>query len=411
MDADVLILGCGIAGLRCGLAFLHKRPTLKVVILEKYNYIGGRIVTFHKDDLQWENGAGRISSSHKKVLSLMKKYSLTKIPLASTMMMERNGVLTPNIFNDVIRSVLPQIKELSSEVLGKHTLREILTKILGAERTEQLCLEFPYRAEIDTLRADLAIQSFQREMGTYEDYFVIKEGYQALPKAMAEEFKSLGGTIMFGQEVVEIQNCGNILVRTKTEAGEVLWESPIVISTLHLDAMKQIPILKTIPTLQHLTMEPLVRIYAVFPVVNGKTWFTGLPKMASSCLIRFFIPMNPSYGTAMISYTDGSDARKILDLLKTKGEKGLQRILIKELKHMFPDRTIPKPVFFKVHAWTSGCTYWLPGSYNPQEESKKMLQPLDTMSGFHCCGESFCLRQAWVEGALEHADELLSRIL
>jgi hypothetical protein len=122
--------------------------------------------------------------------------------------------------------ILPQIKELGSEVLGKHTLREILTKILGSERTEQLCLEFPYRAEIDTLRADLAIQSFQGEMGTYDDYFVIKEGYQALPKAMADEFNSLGGTILFGQEVIEVQSCGNVLVKTLTDAGEVLWEAP-----------------------------------------------------------------------------------------------------------------------------------------------------------------------------------------
>jgi protoporphyrinogen oxidase len=42
MNADILILGCGIAGLRCGLAFLHKRPSSNVVILEKYNYIGGK---------------------------------------------------------------------------------------------------------------------------------------------------------------------------------------------------------------------------------------------------------------------------------------------------------------------------------------------------------------------------------
>jgi hypothetical protein len=30
-------------------------------------------VTFHKDNLQWENGAGRISTAHKKALSLYEK--------------------------------------------------------------------------------------------------------------------------------------------------------------------------------------------------------------------------------------------------------------------------------------------------------------------------------------------------
>jgi hypothetical protein len=32
---------------------------------------------------------------------------------------------------------------------------------------------------------------------------------------------------------------------------------------------------------------------------------------------------------------------------------------------------------------------WLPGSYNPQEESKKMFYPLNSIPGFHCCGESY----------------------
>lgn len=417
MNADILILGCGIAGLRCGLAFLHKRPSSQVVILEKYNYIGGRITTFHKDidqgckHLQWENGAGRISYSHKKVIQLINKYSLTKIPLDNTIMMERDGVLTRNIFNDVIRSLLPELKKLGPEMLAQHTLRELITKILGKEKAEELCIEFPYRAELDTLRADLALESFQGEMGTYDDYFVLKEGYQALPKAMAEEFRSLGGTIMTGQEVVDIQSCGNLLVKTKTEAGEVLWEAPTVISTLHLDAMKEIPALKNIPILKHVKMEPLVRIYAVFPTEDGKSWFSGIPKLASSSMVRFFIPMNPACGTAMISYTDGKDARKVLSILNKKGEKYLEKTLLQELKAMFPTLSIPKPYFFKVHAWTSGCTYWLPGSYDPKEESKKMFNPLENYPGLHCCGESFCLRQAWVEGALEHADQLLARIL
>ncbi len=74
---------------------------------------------------------------------------------------------------------------------------------------------------------------------------------------------------------------------------------------------------------------------------------------------------------------------------------------------MFPDKDIPEPLFFKTHPWSEGCTYWLPGTYNAEELSNEALQPLPSMPGVHCCGESFSLRQAWMEGALEHADCLL----
>ena len=77
MEADIIIVGAGIAGLRCGIELLHKRSKASVVILEKYKYLGGRVVTYHKkiedmdgkcSDVQWENGAGRISKSHTGVM-------------------------------------------------------------------------------------------------------------------------------------------------------------------------------------------------------------------------------------------------------------------------------------------------------------------------------------------------------
>jgi protoporphyrinogen oxidase len=115
MDADIVIVGAGIAGLRCGIELLKKRPSQKIIILEKYNYTGGRVVTFRKkiedihgncSSVQWENGAGRISHSHEKVLELIKRYKLTTIPLDDTMMYEEGGVITKNIFTDTIQLFL-----------------------------------------------------------------------------------------------------------------------------------------------------------------------------------------------------------------------------------------------------------------------------------------------------------------
>ena len=225
---------------------------------------------------------------------------------------------------------------------------------------------------------------------------------------MKEEFESLGGTLFQNQTVTEIESMGAILlVKSKTDAGDVLWETPSVICALHRDALAELPVFQTWSTLQKLKMEPLVRTYAVFPTEKGKSWFSDLPKVTSAGPVRFFIPMNAACGTVMLSYTDGKDARKILQLLEKRGEEKTGEFLVDQVRLMFPDKEIPDPLFFKSHPWTSGCTYWLPGNYDPYEESKEALKPFSDKN-IYCCGESFSTRQAWMEGALEHADLLLN---
>ncbi len=416
MNADILILGAGIAGLYCGIQLLHKRPSLKVVILEKYNYTGGRVVTYKKkiEDLkgncstvQWENGAGRIHKTHTKVLNLIKKYKLHTIPIGDTMLYEDGGVVCENIFTDTMHLLSSAISQLPEDYLATHTLRDVLETLLGKEKANALLLQFPYRAEVDTLRADMGLESFQDEMGTYSGYVVVQEGLSALISGMRKEFESLGGTIFLGQTVQDIESSGPmLLVKTKTDAGDVLWETSKVICALHRDAYKEIPFFTSWKTLDLVKMEPLVRTYAVFPTENGTSWFADLPKVASAGPVRFFIPMNPACGTVMLSYTDGSDARNILKLLEKQGEEKTGEFLLDQVRLMFPEKTIPDFLFFKSHPWTSGCTYWLPGHYDPYEESKKALKPFPSVNVF-CCGESFSTRQAWMEGALEHTDLLL----
>ena len=64
----------------------------------------------------------------------------------------------------------------------------------------------------------------------------------------------------------------------------------------------------------------------------------------------------------------------------------------------------------KSHPWESGATYWVPGLYDPYKVSKESLRPFNDLPNLFICGESFSMKQAWIEGALENSRALL-RIL
>jgi hypothetical protein len=141
-------------------------------------------------------------------------------------------------------------------------------------------------------------------------------------------------------------------------------------------------------------MEPLLRIYANYPT----NWFKGLGRIVTDTHIRYFLPM--ANNLAMVSYTDSYDTDYYHSI---QDETVLGDIIQKDLKELFPEISIPNYTFFKTHYWKNGATYWLPNIYDVKKESSNSIKP------FHCdlyiVGESFSLKQAWIEGALEQCEK------
>jgi hypothetical protein len=106
----------------------------------------------------------------------------------------------------------------------------------------------------------------------------------------------------------------------------------------------------------------------------------------------------------MVSYTDSRDTQNFHSIKKKYGEESLGKHIQNLLKELFAPLHIPEYTFFKSHHWKYGATYWLPGDYDPVEESKASLKPFDCE--VYLVGESFSLRQAWMEGSLEQSNKL-----
>lgn len=418
---DLIIVGGGIAGLRVGIESLKLNPNLKCCILEKYGYIGGRIVTFRKDipkvgAVQWENGAGRISTSHKRVLKLLDDYKLTFIPIgADTDFINKSApTISKNNFTDLIQFYLEPISKLPPDTLANHTLKELLDKTMGSSVAKRFYEQFPYYSEIHVLRADLALSAFQNEMKSNEGFGVCKEGLSTMIDAMANEFIHLGGTIIMNTTLFKITNNPDNSIKLECKIlnipKNISYTGKNVVLALHHSALKDVKGIK-LSVLKHLTMTPLLRIYAIFPINRGISWFSNLNRIVTDSPIRYIIPIDISRGIIMISYTDGQDAKKWMKQdTSAVNEDTIQDLVMTEIRQLFPDRTIPEPIFFKQHPWTSGCTYWLPGSYDVIEESKNSLRPLpDSFPNLFMCGESFAVNQCWMESALEQADKLLTK--
>jgi hypothetical protein len=391
-----VIVGGGVAGLHTGIELA--KHGISCCIIEEYK-CGGRVETYYPPlkGIHWENGAGRIHTSHRHVLHYRKKYNCTLIPLPTTISYLSNKEIHSNLFFDIHHAFLKPLELLPPHVLATRTIKEIVDEVMPHAR--HFYQSFPYYAETHTLRADVALKSFTGPIGEHDGFVVCKEGLSTMIDGMKKEFLSYGGKIIEDMRVRSVESVNNFTYlhcEHRVEKDHYTYSGKACVLAVPRDALEmliKIPVVKQV--LSHLTSVPLLRMYAVF----DEPWFADLNSTVVDGPIRYIIPISDK--VIMISYTEGPYA---LHWMRMKREK-VEEAVMKEIRKLFPDRTIPDPVYFKMHSWRKGCTYWLPGNYSVEEMSVKILNPKE---GIFVCGESYAANQCWVESALEHADMLLA---
>lgn len=403
---DICIIGAGIAGLYCARELQRKMPQAKICILEKYKGIGGRTYTYHTKvnglDISWEAGAGRIHNTHHQVLALLKEYGIDTIPIGGKIDWRTAGGVEPVDFMQLFENL--GIPQLSDETLESMTIKQILQKSMGAKKTQDLLDRYEYRSELDTLKASNALYSLYHELGTHEGFCVVKGGFSVLIDKMKADIPRVD--ILLEHEMADIkkEDFYEVLVKGKKSI-----RAKRVIVAIPRNDLAEIPCFKGLPILEQVKMRPLVRMYAVFPLENGKAWFAGMNKFICNLPIRFVIPMDPTKGTIMISYTDGEEAEQWIAKSK-KNEKSVQKEVMTQIRSLFPGQKIPDPLFFKIHPWSDGCSYWVPGPSGPYDfnlVSKASVKPLPDMPELYMCNESWAYAQAWVKCSIDQAQKVI----
>lgn len=423
---DYAIIGGGLAGLYTAREVSKKYPSAKIAVYEKYKMLGGRVKTYSTvvkgKKIQYESGAGRVYDDHIQVRKLLKEYNCTEIPISDTVKWKESyeTKLEDNVFEKSLPSWLPELKKLPADELANHTLHTLLVRIFGPIEARAMTIQFPYWAEIFTLRADIAIESFETEMGTQKGYVVAKEGYEKMIRGLIRDCEKNGVKIYSNYDVKEFfpsaqgfeLHIATGPLKLKEKRKVLLCECKNLILATHPVALRKFKLLQGWDLLKKVKMDPLCRVYSVFPVEKSETaWFSDIPKFVTPTLLRYFIPINPATGLVMISYTDGKDTDTIRDIWDSKGEETLGKILTEECRNHFSDRKIPDAEFTKVEFWDEGASYWLPGEYSVEKASKDSLRPFPSIfPNLYVCGEGFSLKQAWMEGAVEMAIELLKHL-
>jgi glycine/D-amino acid oxidase-like deaminating enzyme len=402
MECDTLIIGGGIAGLFLAeqLASAAKRSSSSsTLLLEKNNYLGGRVYTFRDKTkgLQYEAGAGRIHRGHKQVASLVSRFGLKTYSFSG----ESEYAPVFGALHDILTRLPPS-------TLRRRTIAELLPR----QHHDILSL-FPYWAETHLTRADNALGVFQPGgvmVDTAPDAFYgIVGGIDTLTSHLADAARTAGAELRTGHEVLDVIRLPSghfeAIVKTNTGRRSIVHAERVVFATCRC-TLGTFRILRDESFIRHLATSPLLRIYATYPpsATTGRTWFAGDSNTVVAGPLRFIIPINAAKGLIMISYTDGADTEHWRDL----DGAALQREIQRHVRAQWPDRDIPEPTYLRKHYWAGGCTYWLPGDYDVIAEAAHALNP---QPGVYVCGESISAhQQAWIEGALETAALLATRL-
>jgi monoamine oxidase len=393
-----VIIGGGLAGLTIA-EFLANRKSDNVILLEQYKAWGGRVATYRdkSQNLQYEIGAGRIFHTHKRVAALVRRFGLHTYPISTSSDVINGDTQHPNPFLAVFEPVRKILATIPQAILAKHTVADLVPKELHA-----ILDYYPYWCEFNLLRADIALPLFtpSHAMGATgaHAYYGIVEGIDAITTGLHDAAEKAGATLKNRHTVTNITRTAPDLFEITGLKGKKGEQTPfkyeanrVIIATCRC-GYSDFSILKDMPLMKQLATGALTRIYAVYDPPLPIT-----EKIVTDNPLRHIIPIRD--GLIMISYTDGDDTKFWKDL----DDIALEDAIHKELQKLFPDMTIPKPKYLKKHMWPNGCTYWLPGTYDPKTASIIAHNPEPNL---YLTGESVSLNQTWMEGALESAEYL-----
>ena len=420
MNYDYIIIGGGISGLYCAKRLVDQYKNMKkILLLDERSYYGGRLITNKQP--HYEIGAARFNDNHKLLIKLIEKYNLTKIELSSALdfISKINNEVTyykdaNETFQSIMTNIIKNSKKFNKKKLITMSTKQFIDIISQTpELSKKLINIFGYNSEFTKMNAYDSLRSFEHDFIS-KKFYVLQNGFSELCNNIVDENKKIVD-FKLHHNVVNIKKGDNIYeisyINTKNNKKGTYVGNKIIIATKS-EQLRQFNILKPIfPYLKCLYNAALLRIYAKYPLnkITNKVWFYDLPRITTNSFLRHIIPIDPTSGLIMISYTDGTDTNVFMED-KTrqilKKDEVIKKMIHDELKILFPNYNIPQPKYFKTHLWNVGAHHW-----KPKCDSKQIYNKIkNPLKNIYIVGEAFSQKQAWVEGGLETIEHIIKKL-
>ena len=421
---DFVIIGGGIGGLYFSYEILKKYPDVKIIILESSGLVGGRIKTYREPDtgINFEEGAGVISSTHTHMLQLVEELELSDKLISmnsptNTFIDIRGSkkIQTTEIFNNMMKLIHDDMNQRSDKTVVNELLElnlfNVMTKYSGSEKAIQYSNEYMYN---DILYLSNSIDGIR-----FLSKDIYNKGFYHLNGGMDQIITRLINKI--NHKVIITMNSHvefiNHLQNKQIDIGisnGMIYRCKNVIIACPKKAISNISINGIIPNqetilykLIHSVVEsPLIRIYCKFPKNNkNEIWFKDLEKFTVEPPIKYFIPINYDQGLTMISYTDTVNAQ----ILWAKYKRNeLKQYILDYYRNLFPNIDIPEIEKLYICYFTAGVHYWSENHLG-KKYYHRILNPLDGFN-MYIIGEAYSMTQTWCEGALESTLDVIKML-
>lgn len=379
-EFDFVIIGCGIS---C-LYFLKKVKQLgldlKVAILEKKPYPGGRIhsIKIGKDII--DTGALRFTENHKILMSLLKDYGINDI---EELVSKKNVKLD----NDLKIKFDKFIGNCRSKKMEHFAFGEVAKSFFTQSEYDSLKLWFGYNQKWE----QSSCRNLADQIANYDEkkYYHLKNGLSQLVEAMVNDLKE-SFSFFFGEKVKKISDGNNIYTSDNHYVGKhIIFACPPTYIK-NISGTEDLGFI-----LSAVEGQILNRIYAKF---KDGSWF---PKnvLHNFTPVSQTVPINDKI--IMISYSTGRDAKYWI-------EKEMAGKLWDEISQELGGIK-EKPVWIKQNYWNPGTYYYKPG-FPAKETQNLSFKPLKNKD-WHIIGEAYSLKQGWMEGALQNADLFLKKFI
>lgn len=421
-----IICGGGISGLYTAYKLL-KNTDNKVLVFEKDNRLGGRIKTttfIHKKmDFTIEEGAGRLNTNHKMLLSLIDELGLLDklIKITGDITFEPNKKCriynslddktkqnTPfKLINKVIRIARKTKVKQPNNVLFRDFAKEHLTPF----EYKLLFDSSGYYGEIYFGNLEDSIKLFTKGIRGDIDYFVMNGGLGIIIDTLAHRVKELGGIIYKKHTLTEFEMVpftqDKYEIKVEYKGIVKIFQCNNLVLALPKPALIQIPQLKSIRSLLNsIHCKSLMRIYSVFPKESdGTYWFENYGKTTTNNNNRYMIPIDKKRGLIMTSYTDS----KYADYWYTLGERQLINKVMENVEKT-TGKIVRRPSKTITTYWDCGVGFWKKG-VDSKNLSNDIINPFGNDIPIFICGENYSQSQGWIEGALETSEIVIHKIM